>query len=277
MDMLCDYIRLTGDSGALDKLAGEFSIVDYLIQAGKEFLTHYTGSNGLIDIGEDTGKMLEIRTEGYEHLVAAINALAVDDFHQLSEWCILRSKLDADSFQSAAAKIEDALNSLLWDQEAGWYVNLYPVSTRHMIYSYHLFDMLRTKALSRERRGRMAERIREGEFLAPYGMYSISLSGNDHWDMEDCDWGGGGQYVGQSLRIAESLYSCSEADRARELPSRCTGWVERFPYFSQTLYGDELALQLHQIGWPLQSSAGAGAARDPGSPRANAVSQSFRH
>jgi len=47
--------------------------------------------------------------------------------------------------------------------------------------------------------------------------------------------------------------------------------------FFANLYGDELALQLHQIDWPLQSSAGAGAARDPGSPRANGVSQSFRH
>jgi len=259
MDMVCDYIRLTGDSGALDKLAGESSILDYLIQAGKEFITHYTGSNSLIDIGEGTGKMLEIRTGGYDHQVATINALAVDYFHQLSEWCAIRSNRNADIFQKAAVKIEGALNSLLWDQKNSWYGNMYPDGTLQMVYSYHVYDMLRTKAVSLERKSRMAERIREGEFLAPYGMYSISLSDNNHWDMEDCDWGGGGQYVGQTLRIAESLYSCGEADRAWELLSRCTRWVERFPYFPQTIYGDELALQSHQIDWPLQISAGAGA------------------
>jgi hypothetical protein len=105
----------------------------------------------------------------------------------------------------------------------------------------------------------MAGRIREGEFLAPYGMYSISLSDRDHWDMEDCDWGGGGQYVGQPLRIADSLYACGEAERAWQLLSRCTQWVEHFPYFPQTIYGDVLKLQEHQIDWPLQISSGAGA------------------
>ena len=259
MDIICDYIRLTGDSAALDKLVASYTVLDYLKQAGKEFLAHYIGANGLIDIGEGTGKMLEIRTRGYEHMLGAINALGVDYFRQLAQWCALRSDRDADVFQAAAVSIEKALNSILWDQEAGWYSNLYPDGQRHTVLSYHLYDMLRTSAVPNQRKSRMAQRIREGEFLAPYGMYSISLSDTDHWDMEDCDWGGGGQYVGQSLRIAENLYLCGEADRAWQLLSRCTHWVERFPYFPQTIYGDELALQPHQIDWPLQISSGAGA------------------
>lgn len=259
MDMLSDYIRLTGDSGAVDTPVGKFSVLDYLVQAGNEFIAHYIGSNDLIDIGEGTGKMLEIRTGGYEHVVAAINALAVDYFNQLSEWCAEHHNADAEVFRATARKIKEALNTLLWDDGAGWYANLYPDGDRHMVYSYHQFDVLRTEAVTKERKSRMAERIREGEFLAPYGMYSIALSDQEHWDMEDCDWGGGGQYVGQSLRVAESLYSCGEAERAWQLLSRCTRWVERFPYFPQTIYGDELALQAHQIDWPLQISGGAGA------------------
>ena len=259
MEMVCDYIRLTGDSHALDKRVEQFSILDYLKQAGREFLSHYTTPNGLIDIGEGTGKMLEIRTFGYEHMIATINALAVDYFHQLSQWCAERNDEDAKVFQSAAASIEPALNNLLWNEEAGWYGTLYPDGARSLVYSYHVFDMLRTAAVSPARKQRMAGRIREGEFLAPYGMYSISLSDRDHWDMEDCDWGGGGQYVGQPLRIADSLYACGEAERAWQLLSRCTQWVEHFPYFPQTIYGDVLKLQEHQIDWPLQISSGAGA------------------
>jgi hypothetical protein len=151
------------------------------------------------------------------------------------------------------------LNNLLWDEKAGWYGNLYPDGTRTMLLSYHAFDMLGTSAVPLARKRRMAERICEGEFIAPYGMYSISLSDRDHWDMEDCDWGGGGQYVGQTLRIADDLYACGEVERAWQLLSRCTRWVERFPYFPQTIYGDELKLQEHQIDWPLQISSGAGA------------------
>lgn len=259
MEIVCDYLRFTGDTQALDTKIGTYTLLEYLKQAGKEFLTHYTRPNGLIDIGEGTGKMLEIRTFGYEHIVATINALAVDYFHQLGQWCRERSDEDGKSFDAAASRIELALNQLLWDENVGWYGNLYPDGTRTLVYSYHAFDMLRTSAVSLARKQRMAERIREGEFLAPYGMYSIALSDRDHWDMEDCDWGGGGQYVGQTLKIAGSLYACGEAERAWHLLSRAAQWVECFPYFPQTIYGDELKLQEHQVDWPLQISAGAGA------------------
>ena len=90
-------------------------------------------------------------------------------------------------------------------------------------------------------------------------MYSIALSDRQHWDMEDCDWGGGGQYVGQPLKTAETLYLIGEGDLAWQILSRCTRWVERFPYFPQTIYGDDLSLQEHQIDWALQISSGAGA------------------
>ena len=259
MEILCDYLRLTGDMHALEAKVGAYTLLEYLKQAGNEFLAHYIQPNGLIDIGEGTGKMLEIRTFGYEHSVAAINALAVDYFRQLSQWCEERNDDEGKLFQSAEDKIDNAMNSLLWDEDVGWYGNLYPDGTRTFVYSYHAFDMLGTNAVSKVRKRRMAERIREGEFLAPYGMYSISLADRDHWDMEDCDWGGGGQYVGQTLKIAGNLYAVGEAERAWGLLSRATHWVERFPYFPQTIYGDELKLQEHQVDWPLQISAGAGA------------------
>ena len=259
MQMLNDYITVTGDTASLSSKAGKFSLVEHLKQAGQEFLTHYRRDDGLIDIGGGTGKMLEIRTVGYEHGVATINALAVDYFQQLSAWCTDLRDPDAQIFRDAAIDIKAALNRLLWDEQAGWYGNLYPDGTLSRVYSYHLFDMLGTSAVPLKRKRRMTEQIREGRFLAPYGMYSISLQDREHWDMEDCDWGGGGQYVGQPLKTAEALYEIGEADVAWQVLSRCTRWVERFPYFPQTIYGDDLSLQEHQIDWPLQISSGAGA------------------
>jgi hypothetical protein len=90
-------------------------------------------------------------------------------------------------------------------------------------------------------------------------MYSIALSDDAHWEMQDCDWGGGGQYPGQSLRIVESLFRLEEPERAWDLLSRCLLWVDRFPYFPQSIYTEELAMQGHERGWSLQISAGAGA------------------
>jgi hypothetical protein len=258
MRMVDDYMCLTGDLAVLDKQIAGTSVLDYLKQAGQEFLRHYCRPDGMIDIGGGTGKMLEIRTIGYEHGVATINALAVDYFLQLGQWCAARNDPDTQTFEAASRKTHAALNQL-WDEASGWYGNLYPDGNLHQVYSYHLFDMLATSAVLPERKRRMAEWVREGEFLAPYGMYSIALSDRAHWDMEDCDWGGGGQYVGQPLKTAETLFDLGEADRAWQILSRCTQWVERFPYFPQTIFGDNLALAEHQIDWPLQISSGAGA------------------
>jgi hypothetical protein len=125
--------------------------------------------------------------------------------------------------------------------------------------SYHTFDLLRQPSLTEARRRRLAGHIVPGEFLGPYGMYSIALSDDAHWDMQDCDWGGGGQYVGQSLRIAESLFRMEESKRGWDVLSRCLLWADCFPYIPQSIYTDELAMQEHERGWSLQISAGAGA------------------
>ena len=59
MEIVCDYLRFTGDTQALDTKIGTYTLLEYLKQAGKEFLAHYIRSNGLIDIGEGTGKCLK--------------------------------------------------------------------------------------------------------------------------------------------------------------------------------------------------------------------------
>jgi len=60
-------------------------------------------------------------------------------------------------------------------------------------------------------------------------------------------------------RIAESLYRLGESLTAWDILSRCTRWVEAFPYFPQTIYADKLALQMHQVDWPLVFTGGSGA------------------
>ena len=98
------------------------------------------------------------------------------------------------------------MNQKLWDEHAGWFVNLYPDGSKHLVLSYHQFDMLDAGILSDKQRDAMIGHLKEGEFLGPLGVYSISKADRVHWDLEDVDWGGGGQYTGEPLRLAESLY-----------------------------------------------------------------------
>ena len=252
------FMRQSGDRSLLEEKAGAKTVFEHFRDGGQTLLDSYV-KDGLIDAGEGTGKMLEIRTSGYEHTIAAINGMAVDYLQQVADWCRERGDAKAAVFQAAARRLHDEIERRLWDESAGWYINLYPDGSRHRVMSYHVFDLLRQPSMPEAHRRRLAEHIVPGEFLGPYGMYSIALSDEEHWDMEDCDWGGGGQYVGQPLSIAESLYRMEEPERAWDVLSRCLLWVDRFPYFPQTIYTEELAMQDHERGWSLQISAGAGA------------------
>ena len=91
------------------------------------------------------------------------------------------------------------------------------------------------------------------------GLWSIARSDHVHWSREDCDWGGGGQYVGQTGRLAEMLFTLQRPELGWQVVQRMARWVEKFPYFPQTIYGDNLMLQPHERNWFLQVSAGAGA------------------
>jgi hypothetical protein len=102
------------------------------------------------------------------------------------------------------------------------------------------------------------EHIREGEFLGPYGMYSIAKSDDVHWDWMDEDWGGGGQYTGMPLRIAESLYRLGYKELGWNILERCARWTEKYPYLPQDAFTDSIA-DLDEEDMPLEIAAGSGA------------------
>ena len=60
-------------------------------------------------------------------------------------------------------------------------------------------------------------------------------------------------------RLTELLFANARPELGWQVLRRMARWVERFPYFPQTIYGDDLRLQPHERNWFLQVSAGAGA------------------
>jgi len=257
--ILNDYIRQTGDVAVLDRVERGVSVFESMKRMGKQVRDKYARPDGLLDYGDKTTRLLELRTDGYAHVAAATNAMMADYYRQVALWCRERKDPEAAAFQAWADQLQNAVNAKLWNDREGWYGNLYPDGTLHVVLSYHMYDVLDGQTVPPERKRRLIERIKEGEFLGPYGMYSIARSDLAHWDREDCDFGGGGQYVGFPPQIAESLYRMNEKEKAWDVLSRCTHWVERFPHFPHTLYADHLALQLHQMHYPLEISSGAAA------------------
>lgn len=206
-----------------------------------------------MDFGAGSQRMIEIRTDGYEHVVAASNGLAFAYYRQLAEWCRERNDPDAALFEGWAKTIQEALNQKLWDEKDGWFVNLYPDGSKQLVLSYHLFDLLDAGILSPHQREAMISRLKEGEFLGPLGMYSMSKADRDHWDLEDVDFGGGGQYTGQPLRIVESLYRSGHAELAWDILSRCTQWTKYFPLIPQEVFADNP--RVPEVEMPLELDA----------------------
>ena len=73
----------------------------------------------------------------------------------------------------------------------------------------------------------MLERFVEGELLAPFGLFSISRSDLKHFSREDCDWGGGGQYVGMTGRLTELLFTVQRPELGFQVLRRMARWVEK--------------------------------------------------
>lgn len=255
--ILKDYLRQTGDFALLDFTVNGTTVLEWMKRMGRELVKRYGRPDGLLDFGEGSEKMLEIRTSGYEHVVAATNGMALAYFRQIAEWCRARQDGDAAEFNRWAGRLQQSLHEKLWNDEVGWFENLYPDGSRHLVWSYHLFDLLDAGVFSPAQQKRIVSRLRDGEFLAPFGMYSISKLDEVHWDLEDVDWGGGGQYTGMPLRIAESLYRLGSGELAWNILERCTRWTRMYPYIPQEIFGDFPGYP--EVEMPLEIAAGSGA------------------
>lgn len=256
MRILQDYLRNTGDETLLDQTVGGVTVFESMKRVGTEMEKRFGRPDGLLDFGAGSEKMIEIRTDGYQHVVAATNGLAFEYFRQLAEWCRERHDPDAVKFDQWANRIQKSMNSELWNSNSGWFINLYPDGSRHLVWSYHQFELLDTGILSTEEQQQMTNHLKEGEFLGPYGMYSISKEDQIHWDREDADFGGGGQYAGEPLRISESLYRLGHSELAWDILSRCLRWAQYFPYIPQSIFTDFRGNT--QVEMPLELSAGSG-------------------
>jgi len=256
MRILQDYLVQTGDTGFLNTSVEGATVFEWMKRMGRELVKRYGRPDGLLDFGPGSQKMLEIRTDGYQHVVAATNGMAVAYFRQVAAWCRERNDPEAGQFAAWAKMLQDSLNQKLWDEQNGWFVNLYPDGSKHLVLSYHQYDLLDVDILSAKQKDAMIGHLMEGQFLGPLGLYSISKADRVHWDLEDVDWGGGGQYTGEPLRLAESMYRLGHPELGWGILNRCMKWTEHFPYIPQEIFADYF--RSPEVEMPLEIAAGSG-------------------
>ncbi len=255
--MIEAYIRHTGDYSIFNEKAVGVSVWEWMQRWVDELQDNYTNELGLIDVGYNTEKIIEIRTDGYNHAVPITNTLTIDLLYTMSDWAAKRNeKKLKETYFKDAEKLKGLVNKYMWNEELGWFDNLYPDGAKGTIWTYHLFDLLGTDFLPDHQAYRLVSHLQEGEFLGKYGVYSIARRDSVHWDLIDSDWGGGGQYAGMPGRISRNLYQKGFAGKGWDVLKRNIRYVEHFPYLPQNPRID--TPEQDRSSMPLEISAGAG-------------------
>ncbi|NOU59873.1 MGH1-like glycoside hydrolase domain-containing protein [Marinifilum caeruleilacunae] len=255
--MIEAYLRHTNDYSLFTTKASGKSVWEWMQGWVNELENNYTNDLGLIDVGYNTEKIIEIRTDGYNHVVPITNTLTIDLLYTMAEWAerLGDKKLQAKYFKNAK-KLETLVDKHLWNQELAWFDNLYPDGSKTSIWTYHLFDMLGADYLSDQQSYGLVSHLQEGEFLGKFGVYSIARRDSVHWDLIDSDWGGGGQYAGMPGRISRNLYQKGFAGKGWDVLKRNIRYIEYFPYLPQNPRID--TPEQDRSSMPVQIAAGAG-------------------
>jgi hypothetical protein len=77
------------------------------------------------------------------------------------------------------------------------------------------------------------DQLKEGLFLAGYGVESISKADRIHHEVVDTDWSGGGAYTGDGPQVALTMYEQDEPAKAWDILQRHFWMGEQLLYYPQ--------------------------------------------
>jgi hypothetical protein len=190
--------------------------------------------NLLIDYGLQH-HLLEMRGAGWEHVVVSPNAERVWSLRRLAA---MGKQLGYDwdeikRWEEEAAAIALAIQKHLWDDEVKWFKSIYPGGYHDYVWSVQVFDVLRTGVCTTAMKEAVIDQLKEGLFLAGYGVESISKADRIHHEVVDTDWSGGGAYTGDGPQVALTMYEQDEPAKAWDILQRHFWMGEQLLYYPQ--------------------------------------------
>jgi hypothetical protein len=203
--------------------------------------------NNLVDFGNQHN-LLEMRTDGWEHFVASPNAERV--------WCLRRlcdlndllqgNKYSSEQWIVKADSIQNAIQTYLWDDKLGWFKSIYPDGHAEIVYSIQGYDPIQAGVCNETMTNKLLGHLKEGEFLFPYGVSSVSAADTMHFEFNDPDWGGSGAYTGDSPQLAMTMYGIGKPELGFNILERLFWMGHHLPYYPQEHYCERMAVPAHK-------------------------------
>lgn len=193
--------------------------------------------NGLIDFGTQLN-LLEMRNAGYEHYVVSPNAERAENLRRLADLNNLqqKEKNQSNQWRKEAEGIIAAVRKELWDDRAGWFVSKYPGGHTETVYTIQIFDAMQSGACTSAMQKKVLAHLKNGKFLFPYGVSSISAEDSLRFEYNDTDWGGSGAYIGDGPQLCQMLYNFKKPALAWNILSRYFWMGQQLPYYPQEAY-----------------------------------------